>query len=469
MSARFLNILLGLLSLAGLATACLFMYQVIHYSSNAPIGNDDIDLILIDTIAILKAQSFDEWLTPLLHQNAEHRPAMLRLLGLLSYITIGKISLPFINIVSASVLLFSLLALLRSSSRSWKEMLWMAGWAIPLVVAPLHHECLLWASCSASHYTVIAFGCIGLLLALRTGWLAFIGFEIACLLALLSLFSGLLVPLLGGLAIWWRPEQAEKKRTLLWMHAVITLSSIGLYMVQLDLIYKYLPWEATIVGASPSAAVWNALIWLCAWLGAWLDIGREIHAPNILTQPIIDTPWFVACVGAAQILAILTVLWRSHRTLAKQYLHIRLMFVYLACTIFVAAIQRSMILPFAYIFTSRYQLYTQWLVVCLLGLLLILLRDNTKPDSNNKTDDNNKTDSNDTKFRMYTAALCMVSLMFYAATFKRFYQRPANTFVSQMACVKNWKTQGAAPDCWWHGDTKTKLDNIMSSNLFQMD
>jgi hypothetical protein len=63
----------------------------------------------------------------------------------------------------------------------------------------------------------------------------------------------------------------------------------------------------------------------------------------------------------------------------------------------------------------------------------------------------------------------MVSLMFYAATFKRFYQRPANTFVSQMACVKNWKTQGAAPDCWWHGDTKTKLDNIMSSNLFQMD
>ena len=460
MSARFLNILLGLLSLAGLATACLFMYQVIHYSSNAPIGNDDIDLILIDTIAILKAQSFDEWLTPLLHQNAEHRPAMLRLLGLLSYITIGKISLPFINIVSASVLLFSLLALLRSSSRSWKEMLWMAGWAIPLVVAPLHHECLLWASCSASHYTVIAFGCIGLLLALRTGWLAFIGFEIACLLALLSLFSGLLVPLLGGLAIWWRPEQAEKKRTLLWMHAVITLSSIGLYMVQLDLIYKYLPQliaatetDPPIVSISTSAP--NALIWFFAWLGAWLDIGREIHF-KFFSQPVIDTPWFVACVGAAQMLAILTVLWRSHRTLAKQYLHIRLMIVYLVCTIPVAAITRSLLLPFAYIFTSRYQIYTQFLAVCLLGLLFILLRDN------------NKTDDKDTKFRVYTAALCMVSLMFYAAVFQRFHHRPTDTLARHTSCMNDWKAKGTS-DCWWHDDVKLKLNNIINTNLFQMD
>jgi hypothetical protein len=463
MSARFLNILLGLLSLAGLATACLFMYQVIHYSTNAPIGNDDIDLILIDTIAILKAQSFDEWLTPMLHQNAEHRPAMLRLMGLLSYITTGKISLPFINIVSASVFLFSLLALLRSSSRSWKETLWMAGWAIPLVVAPLHHECLLWASCSGSHYTVIAFGCIGLLLALRTGWLAFICFEIACLLALLSLFSGLLVPLLGGLAIWWRPEQAEKKRTLLWMHAAITLSSIGLYVVQLDLIYKYLPQLIAANEAYPDAIstlVPNALIWFFAWLGAWLDIGREIQF-KFFSQPVIDTPWFVACVGAAEMLAILIVLWRGHRTLGKQYLHIRLMLVYLVCTIPVAALMRSMLLPFAYIFTSRYQVYTQWLVICLLGLLLILLR-------NNKTDGNPKTDGNDTRFRVYTAALCIASLMFYASTFQRFYQHPANTLAKHTVCLNDWKTQGTS-DCWWHDDIKIKLNNIISTNLFQMD
>lgn len=456
MSLRFLNVLLGLLSLAGLATAGLFMYEVIHYSSNAPIGNDDIDLILTDTIAILKAQSSDEWLTPMLHQNAEHRPAMLRLLGLLSYIMAGQISLPFINIVSASALLFGLLALLRSASRSWTEMLWMAGWATPLIVAPLHYECLQWASCSASHYTVIAFGCIGLHLALRTGWLAFIGFEIACLLSLLSLFSGLLIPLLGGLAIWLRPEEAEKKRILLWIHATITLSSIGLYMVRLDLIYKYLPLEVTVITANPFATMWNALIWLFAWLGAWLDIGREIQQPSLLIQPVIATPWFVACIGAAQILMILTVMWRSHFMLGKQYLHIRLMLVYLTCTIAVAAIQRSMLLTFAYIFTSRYQVYTQWLAVCLLGLLLILLR-------------NNKTDGNLIRFRLYTAALCVVSLLFYASVFQHRNQHPANMLVRNTACINSWKTQGIAPDCWWHGDAKTKLDSIMSTNFFQMD
>ena len=464
MSARFLNILLGLLSLAGLATACLFMYQVIRYSTNAPMGNDDLDLILMDTISILRAQSFDEWLTPLLHQNAEHRPAMLRLMGLLSYVTIGKISLPFINIVSASVLLLSLLALLRSSSRSWKEMLWMSGWAIPLVVAPLHHECLLWASCSASHYTVIAFGCIGLLLALRTGWLAFIGFEIACVLALLSLFSGLLVPVLGFLVIWLRPEQAAKKRTLLWIHAAITLTCIYLYTVNLNLIYRDLPQLISAGKANPVAAsniAPNAVIWLFAWLGAWLDFGREIKF-KLFSQPVIDTPWIVICVGTAEMLAILAVLWRSRRELGKQYLHIRLMLVYLTCTISIAALIRSIRVPFAYIFTSRYQLYTQWLVVCLLGLLLILLRNIPKTDSNNNAD------GHDTKFRMYTAALCIASLMFYAATLQRLYRHPENVLTKHITCINDWKAQGTS-DCWWHDETKIKLNKIIDSNLFKMD
>ncbi len=456
MSKRFLDMALGLLSLAGLATAGLFMYQVIHYSSNAPIGNDDIDLILIDTISILKAQSVDEWLTSLLHQNMEHLPASLRLFGILSYVVTGYISLPFINILSACILLVSLVALLRAASPNWLHALFMAGWAVPLVIAPLHHECLLWASCSSSHYTVIGFGCLALFFALRTGWLAFIGFEIACLLSLLSLFSGLLVPLLGGLIIYLRQEQPKIKRILLLAHIAITVVSVGSYIAYIDLNFTQISPPPAIIASAPYPAVSNALVWLFAWAGAWLDISREIHL-SILRQPVIPTPWGVIFVGATEILIVLIVLWHSHRTLGKKYLHIQLMLIYLSCTIAIAAVQRSAMLPIAYVFTSRYQLYTQWLAVCLLGLLFILLR-NSEISNGNRA-----------RFHLYTAALCLASLMFYAEAFQRFNHILENSYARNIGCINTWQIKGKAPKCWWHNENKAKLDSVIESGKFRMN
>jgi len=174
------------------------MYAAFHYSSNAILGRDEANFIILSSEKILAATNINEFLRSMFPSHGQHLLLGMQLVNLFTYFTFGILDRRIMNVIGVIILCIAALLLPKVRHKKISETILIYATLFPLILSPAHNACIVNASCTGNHYLGVAFSVFSLYFFTKIpeNKYSFIGAEFFMLLAIFSLPAALaLVPI----------------------------------------------------------------------------------------------------------------------------------------------------------------------------------------------------------------------------------------------------------------------------------
>jgi hypothetical protein len=263
-------------------TAAIILYTMVaafHYSSNAMLGRDEANFILLSSQKMLRATTPHDFLSALFPNHGQHMLFGMQLVNLLTFFTFGSLDRRIMNVIGVIILCAAALVVPGKRRRSAAEMILLYATLFPLVLSPAHNACIVNASCTGNHYFGIAFSVFSLYFFSRCHERLFflVCAEITLFLATFSLSTAIAMIPVSYLVLWRNPS--PQRQHVLAFHTVfiVLLMALQLYLTYPDTIFSFAQEvdAATIADALKRLALSGATVLIIlASLFYWLnDIG----------------------------------------------------------------------------------------------------------------------------------------------------------------------------------------------------
>lgn len=427
------------LLIATLVVVCHHFFLVSHFTTNSPLGSDDVS-ILSNGMRFLLAGSWADKLTHLVTQNAEHRAATEVLVGLLSYSLFGQFDFYFINFFGSFVYFFAAVLIIAALVRSGKEFAYFSIVAFPLLTSATYLECTIWSSCSISQMGSVFTAALTLFFLVRFGWANFIAFQLSMLIAIFTLANGLLLIPLGYVGLFLFRARKERRYTI-FFH---TLSSLVIIVFYFSNFATY-GIESSVLprlASEPFSSLLMAFKWFFSWQLSWLVLNEDINTAFIL--------------GFIYFCALCFVLVRYKSVLLKQFPLPFLMIIFLLLSILVASVQRSYLLPIDMLFQPRYKMHSLTLSVCFICVIIALIKENYISLIKSEA------------WKAVVIFLGVLSLVFYGYTHQRNTHNLVENYKKETRCIDEWLRIGEAKPCQWHTGNKKIMEDAIEKGFFSI-
>jgi hypothetical protein len=174
------------------------MYAAFHYSSNAILGRDEANFIILSSQKILAANGLRELTEAFFPSHGQHTLLGMQLVNMFTYHVFDVLDRRIMNVIGVVILCAAALLLQIRRTKNRVETILVCATLLPVIFSPSHNACIVNASCTGNHYFGIATSVVSLYFftKITTKKYCFIFAELFMLLAIFSLPASLaLIPI----------------------------------------------------------------------------------------------------------------------------------------------------------------------------------------------------------------------------------------------------------------------------------
>jgi len=138
------------------------LYAAFHYSSNAILGRDEANFIILSSQKILTASSFGDLIRGFFPSHGQHTLLGMQLVNLFTYFSFGALDRRIMNVIGVVILCSAALLLPGGRRKNGIETILIYATLFPFIFSPAHNACIVNASCTGNHYFGIAASVVSL-------------------------------------------------------------------------------------------------------------------------------------------------------------------------------------------------------------------------------------------------------------------------------------------------------------------